>query len=191
MSTSQPVETFDYTNQEFDDAYEGAIEDFEISSEKTSFGSKSLLRMGSGVSQIINEDIGPEAGDTFRYQQFVEEPDAFWGSMLFGIQDEDHYYRTMTRPDEDRIRIIKQEGPEHPEDETTIAETEDLELNRDTWYTHEVTWEEDQIILGVFDDTEELVTLEADINGDYNGNTGLGFRVGAGPVYMDNVRILE
>jgi|GEM_PF-5293538 len=184
VRTSEPVELFEYTNEELENVYDGDVEDFNISTAQSNFGSTSLGRYGFDVSQIINEDIQLEKGDTFRYQQYVE---GAWGSMIFGIQDDENYYRTKTRPDEDRIRVSKHiEGEENP-----IAESEELELERDTWYTHEVEWKEDELVLGVFDETEELITLEAEIDGDYNDYGGAGFRVGAGPVYRDNVRILE
>ena len=187
VSSVNSVETFDYTQTELENQFQGDLSGFEISSDRAYAGSKSLSRTSFGNAQIIDTSrSSPQVGDTFRYQQYVGEGGA-WGSLLFGINDSQNYYRAFMRPDEDRIRVVKhEEGVEN-----TLAEFNNLDLERGKWYTHEVTWKEDSITLGVFDNSEEIVTIQGDTNGSYNSFQGLGFRVGASPVYMDYVRILD
>ena len=187
VSSVESVETFDYTQNEFENQFQGDLSAFQISQDRAYKGPTSLSREGTGVAQIINTSkSSPQVGDTFRYQQYVGDEGA-WGSLLFGINDSQNYYRAFMRPDENRIRIVKHDSG----DEETLAQVDNLDLDRGQWYTHEVKWDDDSITLGVFDNSEEIVTIQGDTNGDYNSFQGLGFRVGAEPVYIDYVRIME
>jgi hypothetical protein len=144
------------------------------------------------VAEIISQSSlsdYPEVGDSFRYQTWASNQSVAWNSVLFGIKNGSSFYRVMTRPDENRVRIIHQID----DAEYDLAKREDVQLNPETWYTHEVKWEDDYIQVDIYDETQEAVSLNAStesISPDYDSYSGLGIRAGAGPNYVDYFRII-
>lgn len=191
---SRPVRSISgYSNSsEFLSNFNGDTGQFAISRDQAYAGSISIERQGTGVAEIISQSglsDYPEVGDSFRYQTWASDQSVAWNSVLFGIKNGSSFYRVMTRPDENRVRIIHQID----DTEYDLAEREDVQLNPETWYTHEVKWKDDYIQVDIYDETGEAVSLNAStesISPDYDSYTGLGIRAGAGPNYVDYFRII-
>jgi hypothetical protein len=172
--------------------FNGDTGDFAISSEQAYAGDTSIKREGNGVSEVISQSglsDYPEVGDSFRYQTWASDQSVAWNSVLFGVKNSSSFYRVMTRPDENRVRIIHQVN----DVENDLVSRDDVQLEPETWYTHEVEWRDDYIQVDIYDESEEAVSLNAStesISPDYDSYTGLGIRAGAGPNYVDYFRII-
>ena len=179
-------------SSEFLANFNGDTGDFAISGEQAYAGGTSIKREGNGVSEVISQSglsDYPEVGDSFRYQTWASNQSVAWNSVLFGIKNGSSFYRVMTRPDENRVRIIHQVN----DNEIDLASRDDVQLEPETWYTHEVEWRDDYIQVDIYDESEEAVSLNASkesISPDYDTYTGLGIRAGAGPNFVDYFRII-
>ena len=179
----QMVDSFE--SQNLDD-YTVNDSEYSITSDQSTDGSYSLVRNGTFNTQRTFSYSGlstyPESGDTITYD--FRDGNTWWGEFSFGAQDLDNRYTVETEVrNNGTLKLIKYDSGSTNE----LASADNLTLNQDEWYRHEIQWD-DPINITLYNGSVPITSIQASDSTYSSG--GIGFGTSAtDATWWDNVTV--